>query len=412
MTTDTLIELFDPCQLENVIAALRLYPLKIVFVGFAEEMTEEKSTALANFLQEKRAAKLIIEFRTVERYNFDDIFDTLYDIVDNNENCIFDLTGGKETVLTAMGIIAQNEEIPMVQFNVSTGEFHPVKYCEDISVADSACMTIPQLLALNGCSVTRGEEEFSWDFNEEFLQDIDTMWGICSQFCRRWNRQTMLFSDFEEIGRFDAASLTLTVSENEKGRLRSNTSLDKDIMDALQANGLLEFKEDWKEQTFRYKNEQVRQCLTKPGNILELYARSLLCEIRKEDRRFNDDIDIGIYVDWDGKKAEGGERDTTNEIDLMMTRDLIPVFISCKNGEVHKEALYELATVAERFGGPYAKKILLASYVTINDNSKAHLLQRAEDMGIALIKSVDDLDRYEFKNQLRTAIEPKIEEKQ
>lgn len=407
----TLIELFDPCQIENIIAALRLYPEKIIFVGFSDEMTEERTAFLSNFLIERRTPRLTVEFKTVERFDFDDIFDTLCDIVGNNDDCIFDLTGGKEAVLTAMGIIAQSDGIPMVQFDVATGDFHRVKYCkEDVQALDSTYITIPQLVGLHGCSVTHSAEEYAWNFNEDFLQDIETMWDICSRFCRRWNRQTMLFSDFEKIGRFDPFTLTLTVTEQEKSRLRTNTSLDVDIMDALQTNGLLEFKEDWKEQTFHYKNEQVRQCLTKPGNILELYGYVLLQEIKKEDDNVNDDIDIGIYVDWDGKKAPVGERDTTNEIDLLITHNLIPTFISCKNGEVHKEDLYELATVAERFGGSYAKKVLLTSYVTMNENSKEYLLQRAEDMGIIVIQSVDSLDRETLKDELRKAIYPKTKE--
>ena len=38
----TLIELFDSCQIENVIAALRFKPQKIVFVGFKEVMTKKR----------------------------------------------------------------------------------------------------------------------------------------------------------------------------------------------------------------------------------------------------------------------------------------------------------------------------------------------------------------------------------
>ena len=42
----TLIELFDVCQIENVIAALSFVPEKIVFVGFKETMTEKRKNDL------------------------------------------------------------------------------------------------------------------------------------------------------------------------------------------------------------------------------------------------------------------------------------------------------------------------------------------------------------------------------
>ena len=48
----------------------------------------------------------------------------------------------------------------------------------------------------------------------------------------------------------------------------------------------------------------------------------------------------------------------------MSLKGLIPIFISCKSGKMTEKntlhALYELDTVANRFGGKYAKKVLVA----------------------------------------------------
>ena len=66
---------------------------------------------------------------------------------------------------------------------------------------------------------------------------------------------------------------------------------------------------------------------------------------------------------------------------------VVPVFISCKNGDVKKEALYELETVANRFGGKYAKKIIMVGALNDFDDSTKFLLERAKDMDISVIET-------------------------
>lgn len=65
-----------------------------------------------------------------------------------------------------------------------------------------------------------------------------------------------------------------------------------------------------------------------------------------------DDVISSAIVNWDS--AQGGER-VSNEIDVMATRGVIPLFISCKATEVKTEALNELAILRDRFGGKVAK---------------------------------------------------------
>ena len=61
----------------------------------------------------------------------------------------------------------------------------------------------------------------------------------------------------------------------------------------------------------------------------------------------------------------------------MSIQNNLPIFISCKIGSVDQMALYELETVANRFGGKYAKKVL----ATAQPLSQGHM-RRAEEMGI------------------------------
>ena len=175
------------------------------------------------------------------------------------------------------------------------------------------------------------------------------------------------------------------------------------VIEPLCDNGLLrDYTVENGMLKFRYKNSQVKKCLSKAGNILELYARVAVKDINRDEPGFFDDADIGVHIDWDGDAFSG--KSVKNEIDLMLMRDMVPVFISCKNGEVHKESLYELSTVAEEFAGEYAKKILLATYITHDAESKKHFLRRASEMNIKVIEDADDLNHREIIRELKTKV--------
>ena len=158
--------------------------------------------------------------------------------------------------------------------------------------------------------------------------------------------------------------------------------------------------------SFRYKNNQIRECLSKAGNILELFVYKTAHEITEESESYYDDIDTGVIVDWDGilNDLNSSGWETRNEIDVVLIRDIVPIFISCKNGEVHKEALYELSAVAEKFGGEYAKKVLVTTYVSQDEVSRRYILQRAKDMNINIIESVDEMDSKTFMKELKKRV--------
>ena len=67
----------------------------------------------------------------------------------------------------------------------------------------------------------------------------------------------------------------------------------------------------------------------------------------------------GVFLDWDTVADEKIE--TYNEIDVIVMDGVEPAFVSCKNGAIPVDELYKLNAVAERFGGKYAKKVLVAS---------------------------------------------------
>lgn len=83
---------------------------------------------------------------------------------------------------------------------------------------------------------------------------------------------------------------------------------------------------------------------------------------------------------------------------------MTPGFISCKNGVFDVEELYKLYTVSSRFGGPYAKRILICFDFSERGEKYSHLAQRAKDMDITIIPGVQGLTDEEIQAKLKDAI--------
>ncbi|MBO5408030.1 MAG: DUF1887 family protein [Clostridia bacterium] len=401
----TLIEFFDECQLLNIVAGVRFLPETIVFVGYDAVMTKKRRRDVERFF-ELRKQKVSLKYVTVERYSYESSLQVLEEIIKTHSNCCFDLTGGKELVLTAMGELSTIHQIPMVQFNPRSGRFIRVKHTDDILEPSKASLSIREDIVLNGGElVTKTEESFRWELSEEFRDDIKKMWSISRKNCTKWNQFVIALESLTDP--FDS-NRNLVVSANleslspEKQRILS----DNDFFDDLSRAGLLnEVQIEHQKVLFRYKNISVKRAMSKAGNILELYVYLMAHEISEEESGIFSDIGIGVMIDWDGCFYRGERMETRNEIDVFLMRGMIPVFISCKNGEVHKEALYELDSVAQRFGGEYAKKILVTNYISSGASSRRYLIQRANDMKIEIIDSLDKLSHLEIKEQLKKAIQ-------
>ena len=401
----TLVEIFDECQIENVIAALRYKPEKLIYVGYKKTMTSRRKKAIERFFNMK-GVDISIDYEIVGGNDYTYIVDKLNSIVDNNEDCYFDVTGGKELILAAIGAVSMAKNIPMIQFNIRSGSYVKLYGDGDLAETDIPYLKIDEIVALNGGMVIKNEpDDYDWELTDEFVRDIESIWSICRKNCGLWNRQSVVFENFERFGYIDA-DLNVRVSLAHMERVKQDAYLDKRIISQLTGLGLINnFCCEDDILTFTYKNEQVHQCLTKAGNILELYAYNLLKEINSTDPGYYDDIDIGVYVDWDGEIQSGENAyETKNEVDIIVMRDAVPVFISCKNGDVKKEALYELDTVANHFGGAYVKKALLTTYISSDAQSRRYLLQRARDMNIEIIENIDKMYRDELIRTLKKRI--------
>ena len=81
------------------------------------------------------------------------------------------------------------------------------------------------------------------------------------------------------------------------------------------------------------------------------------------------------------------------------------MFVSCKNGDVDESELYKLHTVATRFGGENARKMLIVSNLEKKNPTSARALrQRTVDMGIYLVTNAAKLSSERWQEIFREAL--------
>ena len=116
----TVIEFFDNTAIENMIGCIAVHPEKIILIGEGKNM---KHQCIAyQYFANNRNMNTKIEYRNVKKSNLIEVINVLTDIVNNEKDCIFDITGGEDIILVAMGTVYQKyfniKNIRMCKFDI------------------------------------------------------------------------------------------------------------------------------------------------------------------------------------------------------------------------------------------------------------------------------------------------------
>lgn len=411
----TYIEFFDKNYAENICACLTDIPERVILIGDSSKQLKRHAEVYSEIFM-SRGYNVEIIPKSISRNNIIKIVEELSEIVKAYPDCVFDVTGGEDLYLVATGIVCEKYKEKNIQIHRYSIENNMIYDCG--MGGSEQVKNVPMLSALENIWIFGGEVLFApgikggtyiWNLNDEFKKDIETMWNICKG-CDTWNKEINTLASADEC-KCDNSNSLMTYSRVEK--VKSTLKKKKEskdylahgsaIRELINAGLITEYECDDNWMRVVFKNEQIKKCLTKSGQILEMKVYMYALSITQDDGKtplYNDVIN-GVYIDWDGKMSVG-DMGSSNEIDVMLMCGMVPVFISCKNGKVFAEEFYKLNTVANRFGGKYAKKVIVISKMNMNDNNSKQLLQRARDMGIHPVVNFKDMDeeaiRKEFKN--------------
>lgn len=412
----TYIEFFDKVSVVNIAACLTYAPERVVLIGTKRKVIDRYIKRYEKIFADRGHN---IEFipRSVSGNNIDHAVSVIQEMIDTYPDCVFDITGGEEILNMALGIAVNknpDKNIQIHKFNLNTNVLYDCDRDGNTVFTYKPALSVEENIRSYGGDILYGgvfdDETYRWALDDDFEKDIALMWDICRDDPGLWNVQLGVFEGIEKVGRKSSDGLFIDADVSAvKSYLKRNKGEYKIIwglINALLQKGLLtRFDEDGSDVAIGFKNAQVRRCLTTAGTVLEMRTYLAVRGLKDDDGNpYFNDVMNGVLIDWDGKfHDEKKEKiyDTENEIDVMAMRNLIPVFISCKNGQVKSTELYKLKTVAEKFGGEYAKAVLVATSIPEKGDDVAYLRQRMEDMGIGLIENVRELGDEELASEFK-----------
>lgn len=412
----TVIEFFDRTPMENIIASITVEVSKIIFVGDNRLMSEFKS--IYQDFAKNRDLKIETDYRGINKNKLFEIVDVLSEIVEQEEQCFFDLTGGEDLVLVAMGMVFQkyrDKNIQMEHLNFNSSKSADCDNDGKIFSVKKPKITIDELITIHGGKVVYADKDadgdfvgaYKWDFTDDFKNDINIMWDICRKNPKKWNSEIgVILKMCELLHNQKKLGVSAKISDLEQIMVSQDLKYVpiNNLLTKLQSKGIINnlvLKNG--EIAFSFKNSQVKKCLIKAGTILELKVTSTAMDVTRKDGSYiYNECMNGTYIDWDG--GENKESDTFNEIDVILLSGLIPIFVSCKNGQFDDTELYKLEAVANRFGGETVKKVLISTYFGKHGSSNQHFHKRAEDMDIEFIDQVHILSESHFKGLIKQLI--------
>ena len=408
----TIIEFFDDNSIDNIVSALLCAPDKVIFIG-DNGRRMQRSIERYKAVTDGRGLKIEYSYKKVGRNNLGNIVELLSEIVEQENDCIFDLDGGEDLFLVAIGMVAQkySGKVKMHRFNARNGVLADCDADGNTCLASKAEISIEEDVKIYGGKIVYEDENenatYRWNFDDEFICDIENLWAICRTDAGLWNSQIGSLTQINKLFcRKDCLEVKVNYEIakkllNENG---INFVFSPGLLKRLERVGLIRFL-DFKDDSFSfsYKNDWVKRCLTKAGQILELYIAVEAKKLKNSDGKpVYNDVMTGVFIDWDGNIGNSNEINVENEVDVILMKGLIPIFISCKNGVVEIDELYKLSTVAERFGGKYAKKVLIASELDKLGIKADYIRARAADMGIRVVENVDEMSETALCKSLKS----------
>ncbi len=372
--------------IENLITSIHFKVDKVIFFGYKETVDELKLTTM-NFLSKHCGVHSSV-FYPLPHNDMQFMMNSMREVIEREieegNKIYFDMTGGEDAILTAFGMLAGEYDTPMHIFDIYGDKITKLEEGSDRSIITDLeprdlKLDLDMIVEMHGGRINNSLHKSVKSLDDpEFAEDVDKLWSVEKDYIEEWNLLSIFLRNhmMPEYG----LDVKCELDKVERALKRANNHLDSldkfnALMDRLGNQGILkDLKHEDGEYSFSYKSKAVKDCLKEGGSVLELY-------VYKREKAVSDDCRVGVHLDWDGVIHYSPGIDVINEIDVLTLKGNIPTFISCKTGKMGPSnslhALYELQTVAERFGGKYSRKVLVTSRPLVDV-----YLKRAEEMGI------------------------------
>lgn len=406
----TLIECFTKSHIDNISACLRLRPNRVVMIGDRIEMAEPIKRYKR--LLKHRNITTDMSMCDIQHMGLDALYATIKKVVLEAKDCVIDLTGGDECVIMSVGAVLADlpvdtrQRIHVVKFDHEANVVRDCIHDNRIIQTSEIALTVRELIELHGGTLHPDAYQPPEDSG---YRDIDGLWHIVSEAPKDWNRAITLLSEFES--RSDSKMQVFLPMSRLRSSIPNSEAKEntvRDLLGKLHRRGVVDDRSSRNALEYTYTSPIQRYCTQKAGNVLEVKTLLEGRAVLENGEPYFQDCLMSVTIDWDGVVHDPLDRipETRNEIDVVLMHGTMPLFISCKNGNIGEEELYKLHTVAARFGGPYAKKMLIATDLDRKSPAANRaFIQRAWDMDIFLVTDAAELSREEWRQVFKQAMQ-------
>lgn len=384
------IEFLDTEPIENVITALHYQMDKTIFIGY-KEVREKYQRQTEDFLKHFCGVKTV-EFKDVSKTDLKEILEVLHAVVlaekEAGNQVFFDITGGEGLILVAFGMLAKEYCLPIHQYDVESDNIMEFQVSDATSISQSAKLhekpvklDLYKYIRMQGATISKKKLPGAMDTeNIIFMKQAEELWKVLCDYKDKWNFYAEIFGSVFKTNDLYADAVLGSDRVYDLGKFvefLQRIELTKAIRKLRVTELPVENGRERMRISFFYDSEDMKNCLIKGGNTLELHTYQVM-------KKSSYDCQQSVMIDWDGEEHDQRGVDVLNEIDVICISGNIPTFISCKSGRMDGgqalEPMYELQTVATRFGGKYAKKVL----ATVHPIQGVYV-DRAKEMGIRLL---------------------------
>ncbi|MBO4562041.1 MAG: DUF1887 family protein [Clostridia bacterium] len=392
----TLIELYVNEQFDDLLAAMTLNPKRTVFLttGCVPEKTARESAA--RFIRDRNVARFgekaiaEVEFINIGSRSADKLFEKLDEIFNKYPDAAIEMTGGSTAALIAAQRYCEEKRVKSFFFDSRKGRFRSIYGMEgELRDLKLPAIDVDTLILMGGGKVIGTKHSTS--HLDENMDCVRSMLDIYSKYLGEWN-SLVEYLQFACKHYYDSTTQLFSAPS----ALINNSNLfiaNKKLLNLLsEAGAINELAMDAENIVFRFANGFIREILTTVGMCLELFIY-----VAAVDSGEFDSARMSVELDWDGA-FRGGAGDTTNEIDVIMTRGVESRFVSCKTARPDTRDLYEIGYLADKFGGRNAVAVL-ATAIDLSGESWSNYL-RARDMGVIVIERADIMKGMEHTAKL------------
>ncbi len=376
----TLIELYDERPLENVLSAEMFRPERLVYICPESVYKDrQKHQKLIEYFKH-RGIELELVFLKAKFYEMETILQLMRETVQKYPDCAIDVSGGTDDALFAAGRLSAEVDIPVFTYSRKLNKYFEI--CSAPFARELECdvkYNVEDFFLMAGGSMSKGRVDNS--VLNKYMDDIEPFFKLYLRYRRSWQSIVNYLQRISKNKIEGYVELEVSGEYTVKGDRGRKINCPEAALREFEEIGFIHELEIDKSSgvSFQFRDAQIRTWMRDIGSVLELYVYKICIDTGA----FND-VRTSAVVFWEGYDSRT-ENAVSNEIDVMCSRGVAPLFISCKTGSVQTEALNELAILRDRFGSNTAK----AAIVTAERGGGA-MRNRAEELGITVI-DINDL---------------------